>query len=131
MLVSQAAGSRLPRRTHRGGEDLVVIAGRVRIGGVDLEAGDYLCTDAGEDHHAVALSDAVLFVSSQKPTPLVERGARLAAGALRCYGPSLRTIPPLARSRERIAHLCPAESDRSPAARRHSSVVRGARAPTA
>lgn len=49
-----------------------MIAGRVSIGDVDLEAGDYLHTDAGEEHDVVALSDAVIFVSSQKPTPLVE-----------------------------------------------------------
>ena len=71
-FVRLAAGSRFPRHTHQGGEEVVVIAGRVAIGGVDLDAGDYLHTDAGEEHDVVALSDAVIFVSSQKPTPLVE-----------------------------------------------------------
>ncbi|MGC4403932.1 cupin domain-containing protein [Methyloversatilis sp. MC4-4] len=71
-FVRLAAGSRFPRHTHQGGEEVVVIAGRVAIGGVDLEAGDYLHTEAGEEHDVVALSDAVIFVSSQKPTPLVE-----------------------------------------------------------
>jgi quercetin dioxygenase-like cupin family protein len=44
----------------------------VRIGGVDLVAGDYLYTEAGEEHDVVALTDATIFVSSQKPTPIVE-----------------------------------------------------------
>jgi len=71
-FVRLAGGSRFPRHTHQGGEEVVVIAGRVSIGGVEIEAGDYLYTEAGEEHDVVALSDAVIFVSSQRPTPLVE-----------------------------------------------------------
>ena len=71
-FVRLVAGSRFPRHVHHGDEEVVVIAGRVAIGGVELEAGDYLHSDAGEEHDVVALSDAVIFVSSQKPTPRVE-----------------------------------------------------------
>jgi quercetin dioxygenase-like cupin family protein len=38
-----------------------------------MEAGDYLFTEAGEEHDVVALSDAVIFVSSQMATPIVEQ----------------------------------------------------------
>ena len=38
-FVRLSAGSRFPRHTHQGDEEVVVIAGRVRIGGVDLDAG--------------------------------------------------------------------------------------------
>ena len=71
-FVRLAAGSRFPRHTHQGDEEVVVIAGQVSIGGAELQAGDYLHTEAGEEHDIVALTDAVIFVSSRKPTPLVE-----------------------------------------------------------
>ncbi len=68
----QANGSRFPRHAHRGSEEVLVLSGTVRTGGVELGAGDYLYTVAGEEHDVVALADAVIFVSSQKSTPLVE-----------------------------------------------------------
>jgi quercetin dioxygenase-like cupin family protein len=71
-VVRLAGGSRFPRHAHQGTEEVVVLSGKVRIGGVDLDAGDYLFTTPGEEHDVVALSDAVIFVSSQKATPLVE-----------------------------------------------------------
>jgi len=48
------------------------LVGLVRIGEVELSPGDYLFTSPGEEHDVVALSDATIFVSSQKGTPLVE-----------------------------------------------------------
>jgi quercetin dioxygenase-like cupin family protein len=71
-LVRLAAGARFPRHAHHGSEEVVVMAGEVRIGGVALAAGDYLFTAPGEEHDVVALTDAVIFVSSQKATPVVE-----------------------------------------------------------
>jgi len=50
----------------------VVLAGIVRIGGTELHAGDYLFTSPGEEHDVFAVSDASIFVSSQKSTPVVE-----------------------------------------------------------
>jgi hypothetical protein len=38
---SGEAGSRFLRHTHQGGEEVVLIAGRIAIGGVYLEAGDH------------------------------------------------------------------------------------------
>ncbi|MFO1280908.1 MAG: cupin domain-containing protein [Burkholderiales bacterium] len=71
-FVRLRGGSRVARHRHTGNEEVVVIAGQVRIGGVDLVAGDYLYTEAGEEHDVVAVTDATIFVSSQKPTPFVE-----------------------------------------------------------
>lgn len=71
-VVRLAAGSRFPRHTHHGTEEVVVLAGKVSIGGAELSEGDYLFTEPGEEHDVVALSDAVIFVSSQKATPLVD-----------------------------------------------------------
>jgi quercetin dioxygenase-like cupin family protein len=65
-------GSRVPTHAHNGTEEVVVIEGRLTLGGVAVEAGDYLFTTPGEEHDVVAVTDAVIFVSSQKATPLVE-----------------------------------------------------------
>lgn len=71
-VVRLANGARFPRHAHKGNEEVLVLAGTVRIAGAELSAGDYLFTQAGEEHDVVALSDAVIFVSSQKSTPVVE-----------------------------------------------------------
>ena len=71
-VVRLAQGSRFPRHAHHGTEEVVVLAGAVRIGGVELAAGDYLFTEPGEEHDVVALTDATIFVSSQGGTPVVE-----------------------------------------------------------
>ena len=71
-VVRLAQGSRFPRHAHQGNEEVVVLAGTARIGGVDLSPGDYLFTQPGEEHDVIAVTDTVIFVSSQKATPVVE-----------------------------------------------------------
>jgi quercetin dioxygenase-like cupin family protein len=71
-VVRLTQGSRFPRHAHQGTEEVVVLTGIVRIGGVELATGDYLFTSPGEEHDVVAISDASIFVSSQKGTPVVE-----------------------------------------------------------
>jgi quercetin dioxygenase-like cupin family protein len=71
-VVRLALGSRFPRHTHHRTEEVVVLSGQVNIGGVALEEGDYLFTEPGEEHDVVAVTDAVIFLSSQKSTPVVE-----------------------------------------------------------
>ena len=71
-VVRLSAGARFPRHRHEGDEEVLVLAGQVRIGGVELAAGDYLHTSAGEEHDVQATTEAIIFVSSQKATPLVE-----------------------------------------------------------
>jgi quercetin dioxygenase-like cupin family protein len=70
-VVRLVQGARFPRHAHHGTEEVVVLAGRVRIGGANLEQGDYLFTSPGEEHDVVAVSDAVIFVSSEKATPVI------------------------------------------------------------
>ena len=70
-VVRLTGGARFPRHPHLGHEEVLVLAGSVAIGGIELGAGDYLYTQGGEEHDVVALTDAVIFVSSQKATPLV------------------------------------------------------------
>ena len=64
--------ARVPRHAHHGHEEVVVLSGSVLIGGVELEEGDYLFTQPGEEHDVVALTEAVIFVSSQKSITVVE-----------------------------------------------------------
>ncbi|MEO8738491.1 MAG: cupin domain-containing protein [Casimicrobiaceae bacterium] len=72
-LVRLAKGARFPRHAHQGTEEVVVLSGTVLIGGVELAQGDYLFTTPGEEHDVVAVSNATIFVSSQKQTPIVEK----------------------------------------------------------
>jgi quercetin dioxygenase-like cupin family protein len=71
-VVRLKKDSRFPRHAHHGTEEVVVLSGKVTLGGVALEAGDYLFTIPGEEHDVVAVSDAIIFVASQKATPVVE-----------------------------------------------------------
>jgi quercetin dioxygenase-like cupin family protein len=71
-VVRLAKGARFPRHAHHGTEEVVVLSGTVGIGGAELTSGDYLFTSPGEEHDVVAVSDALIFVSSQKSTPVVE-----------------------------------------------------------
>ena len=70
-VVRLKKGSRFPRHAHHGTEEVVVLSGRVTLGTAQLEEGDYLFTTPGEEHDVVAVTDAVIFVSSQKATPVV------------------------------------------------------------
>ena len=70
-VVRLKKGSRFPQHTHHGTEEVVVLSGRVTLGTAQLEEGDYLFTTPGEEHDVVAVTDAVIFVSSQKATPVV------------------------------------------------------------
>ncbi len=71
-VVRFAAGTRFPRHAHVGSEEVLVLSGTVRIGGEELHPGDYLYTEPGEEHDVAAVTDAVIFVSSRKATPIVE-----------------------------------------------------------
>jgi quercetin dioxygenase-like cupin family protein len=71
-VVQLSQGARFPRHAHHGTEEVVVLAGTVRIGGIELSPGDYLFTSPGEEHDVVAVCDALIFVSSQKSTPVLE-----------------------------------------------------------
>ncbi len=71
-LVRLKQGARFPRHAHLGTEEVLVLSGTASLGGTLLDAGDYMFTTPGEEHDVVAVTDAVLYVASQKATPLVE-----------------------------------------------------------
>ncbi len=71
-VLRMAAGTRVPRHTHHGTEEVLVIEGRVALDGVEMSVGDYLFVEPGEEHDVVALTDALLFISTQKSTAFVE-----------------------------------------------------------
>lgn len=71
-VVRLQRGMRVPRHVHHGEEEVLVLEGTVKISGVELTQGDYLHTEAGEEHDVFAVTDAIIFVSSRKATPLVE-----------------------------------------------------------
>ena len=71
-VVRLSPGAKFPRHAHNGTEEVLVLAGTVRIGGIELSSGDYLFTQPGEEHDVVAVAAAVIFVSSQKSTPVLK-----------------------------------------------------------
>ena len=71
-VVRLEAGARFPRHRHQAGEEVLVIEGRVRIGGLDLAAGDWLYSEPGSEHDVQAVTASVIYVSSQHPTTLLE-----------------------------------------------------------
>ena len=71
-VVRIKAGARGPRHTHGAGEHAYVISGKVDIGGHVLGPGDYLYTEAGEEHALVALEDSVLFASTERPIKVLQ-----------------------------------------------------------
>jgi len=48
-VVRLKKGARVPRHAHHGNEEVVVLEGIVTISGVEMRAGDYLYTEAGEE----------------------------------------------------------------------------------
>jgi quercetin dioxygenase-like cupin family protein len=75
-FVRLKKGARVPAHAHHGTEEVVVISGAVSLGGVEMMEGDYLFTAPGEEHDVVAVTDTVIFVSSQKATPMVDGVSR-------------------------------------------------------
>ena len=71
-VVRLKKGARVPRHAHHGNEEVVVLEGIVTISGVEMRAGDYLYTEAGEEHDVIGVTDAVIFVSPQRATPAVQ-----------------------------------------------------------
>jgi quercetin dioxygenase-like cupin family protein len=75
-LVRLAKGSRFPTHEHHGSEEVLVIKGCVMISGVKLQENDYLFTEPGERHDVTAIEDSIIYVASQKATPIVEKEAQ-------------------------------------------------------
>ena len=65
------AGSRGPRHKHAAGEDVLVLSGKVLIAGQTLLPGDYMHTEAGEEHAVEALEDSTIYASTPRPVTIV------------------------------------------------------------
>ena len=72
-IVRIKAGAHGPRHTHGAPEHAYVISGKVEIAGHVLGAGDYLYTEAGEEHSLVALEDSVIYASTERPIQVTEQ----------------------------------------------------------
>lgn len=58
--------------TPSGWEEVLIISGIVNIGGHRLVEGDYLYTEAGEIHDALAEEETVFYVSSEQGIEILE-----------------------------------------------------------
>jgi quercetin dioxygenase-like cupin family protein len=71
-LVRLQAGSHGPRHRHQACEHVLVLSGKIVLGGETLTAGDYSFTDAGEEHDLLAVEDSVIFVTSERPVTITQ-----------------------------------------------------------
>ena len=71
-IVRLKKGARGPRHKHNAGEDALVLSGKVSIGGFVMSAGDYLYTEAGEEHDLIALEDSVIYASTARAPTILE-----------------------------------------------------------
>jgi anti-sigma factor ChrR (cupin superfamily) len=62
------AGSLFPRHSHEGWEQILVVSGKIRFDGVELESGDVLQVQKGDQHEALSVTDTVLFVAHRGGT---------------------------------------------------------------
>ncbi|WP_116997390.1 nuclear transport factor 2 family protein [Desertimonas flava] len=74
-LLRFAPGARSPAHRHPAGEDLYILSGRVRVGDVVLEAGDYLHTPAGGVHDAASEDGALMYISVPEPVEFLPTDA--------------------------------------------------------
>jgi quercetin dioxygenase-like cupin family protein len=64
VLIRARAGARFPAHDHPGGEDAILLEGRVRLGSRQLAPGDYLWSGPGDVHDLEAIEDSLLFANS-------------------------------------------------------------------
>jgi quercetin dioxygenase-like cupin family protein len=72
VLLKAASGAGFPAHSHPGGGELLVISGRVIVGGQVLSEGDYLWTPPGGVHDLECEEDALLFVNAPQGTKIVD-----------------------------------------------------------
>jgi quercetin dioxygenase-like cupin family protein len=72
-IVRLKAGARGFPHKHAAGEDVLVLSGKVRLAGEVLGPGDYLYTEAGEEHFLEALEDSLIYASTPKPVTIMEQ----------------------------------------------------------
>ena len=71
-LLRVDAGARVPLHDHPGSEEIFVIEGDLRVGGDQLQAGDYLYTPPDGKHAASSEGGCVVLMTTPKPVRFVE-----------------------------------------------------------
>ena len=62
LFVKLQPGASVPRHSHLGREESVILQGRVDVGGHVAKAGDYVNMTSGEQHEVRAEEETVFFV---------------------------------------------------------------------
>ncbi len=62
LFVRMKKGAHAPMHTHDGGEETCLLSGRLRVGELMLNPGDYLWTPPGVEHEGHAEEDTLFFV---------------------------------------------------------------------
>ncbi|MCJ9428639.1 cupin domain-containing protein [Kordiimonas marina] len=70
-LVAMEKGSSYPPHRHPGREQALVLKGRLRVGDITLDAGDYWVVESGEVHDAEALEDTEFLVVTDQTVQLL------------------------------------------------------------
>lgn len=74
-IVRLKAGARGFQHRHGAGEDVLVLSGKIRLAGEVLGPGDYMFTEAGEEHFLEAIEDSVIYASTPKPVVITQKVA--------------------------------------------------------
>jgi quercetin dioxygenase-like cupin family protein len=72
VLLKFPRAARFPLHDHPGGEELYVLEGRITVGEHALSRGDYLWTEPGGRHDAIAEQDTVVLVTTPKGIKVLE-----------------------------------------------------------
>lgn len=71
LFVKLEVGAKVPRHSHLGREESLIVQGKVDVGGRSAKAGDYVFMDTGEEHEVRAEEETVFFVVVNKGYTLV------------------------------------------------------------
>lgn len=62
LFVKLQRGASVPRHSHLGREESIILQGRVDVGGHVAKAGDYVNMTTGEEHEVRAEEETIFFV---------------------------------------------------------------------
>jgi putative transcriptional regulator len=66
LFVKLQPGAKVPRHTHLGREESLVVQAKVDVGGRLASPGDYVSMQAGEEHEVRAEEETIFFVVVNK-----------------------------------------------------------------
>ncbi|WP_022851829.1 cupin domain-containing protein [Limisalsivibrio acetivorans] len=71
--LKMKTGARFPEHTHPGREQILLLEGKLRVGMSTLRPGDFILTEAGEQHDLEAMEDSLLFVCTEKGINIMKK----------------------------------------------------------